>query len=369
MRELFENFELNKEPKWPSLLRLTGGSLLLHLGLLWLVVYVPAFRDALNIAALIASTKYVDKAYSRTQIADEVTLVDIANQKFHYPEGYFALANQEPGEQSLVGSSASDPFAPKIISRAESQKDLVPEASPSPSPAASPSTSPSATASPSTLAEANPSASASADDKNKKLTPEESQKKLEETAAENNLVIPDETELNKQVLKDFAKYANDLKEQGKLDLNKPFEVVIEAELDSNGKLKNPRFTKKAGDENLVDVFARMVAALNDSGFLIYLKPISNDNPNATIKFTFKQGETEVLASVESEASSTTSARVLAKALNAALVFGAGSRAGKDEEILMRNTNVTPDGKKILVNFSMPRQGVVDIIKKQLEPGV
>ena len=245
----------------------------------------------------------------------------------------------------------------------------MPEASPSPSPAASPSTSPSATASPSTVAEANASASASPDDKNKKLTPEESQKKLEETAAENNLALPDEAELNKQVLKDFAKYANDLKEQGKLDLDKPFEVVIEAELDQTGKLINPRFTKKAGDPNLIDVFARMVAALNDSGYLIYLKPISRDNPNATVKFTIKQGETEVLASVESEASSTTSARVLAKALNAALVFGAGSRAGKDEEVLMKNTNVTPDGKKVLVNFSMPRQSVVDMIKKQLEPGV
>jgi hypothetical protein len=367
MRELFENFELNKEPKWPTLLRLTGGSVLLHLGLLWLVVYVPAVRDALNIAALIANTRFVDKAYSRTQITDEVTLVDVANQKFHYPEGYFALENQLAGEQLVAGASGSDPFAPKIISRAESQKDLAPEASPSPSPAASPSTSPSATASPSTVAEA--SASASPGDKDQKLTPEEAQKKLEQTAAENNLELPEEGELNKQVLKDFAKYANDLKEQGKLDLDKPFEVVIEAELDETGKLINPRFTKKAGDPNLVDVFARMVAALNDSGYLIYLKPISKDNPNTTVKFTFKQGETEVLASVESEASSTASARVLAKALNAALVFGASSRAGKDEAVLMKNTNVTPDGKKVLLTFSMPRQTVVDMIKKQLEPGI
>jgi hypothetical protein len=145
--------------------------------------------------------------------------------------------------------------------------------------------------------------------------------------------------------------------------------VIEAELDQNGKLVNPHFTKKAGDPNLVDVFARMVAALNDSGFLIYLKPISKDNPGAKVKFTIKQGEQEVLASVESEASSDASARVLAKALNAALVFGASSRAGKDEEVIMKNTNASPDGRKVLVNFSMPRQTVVDLIKKQLEPGV
>jgi len=163
-------------------------------------------------------------------------------------------------------------------------------------------------------------------------------------------------------------YANDLKNQGKLDLNKPFEVVIEAEFDENGKLKNPRFVRKVGDENLVDLFSRMVAALNDSGFLTYLKPISKDNPGSTIKITVKQGESEVLASVESEASSPERAASLAKALNSLLYFGAGSRAGKDEEVIMKNTNATPDGKKVVVNFSMPRQSVVDMIKKQLEPG-
>jgi hypothetical protein len=226
------------------------------------------------------------------------------------------------------------------------------EASPSPSASPTPSPSPSASVSTSATAEADP---------NKKLTPEEAQTKLEQTAAENNLELPEEGQLNRQVLKDFAKYAEDQKNAGKIDLDKPFEVVIEAELDNNAKLVNPRFTKKTGDPNLIDLFGRMVSALNDSGFLIYLKPISKDNPNATVKFTIKQGETEVLASVESEASSSDSARVL-------LVFGAGSRAGKDEEVLMKNTNATPDGKKIVVNFSMPRQNLVDMIKKQLEPG-
>ena len=358
MPELFANFEVNKAPRWPILMRLTGVSIVLHLALLWLVVYVPAFRDALNVAALIANTKFVDKAYNRTQIGDDVTLVELGTEKFHYPDGYFAVANQPSAQQLLAGNTGPD-FAPKIISRAQSSKEAEPEASPSPSVSPSPSPSPGASAGPSVTAEADP---------NKKLTPEEAQTKLEQTAAENNLELPEENQLNRQVLKDFAKYAEDQKNAGKLDLDKPFEVVIEAELDKNAKLVNPRFTKKTGDPNLIDLFGRMVSALNDSGFLIYLKPISHDNPNATVKFTIKQGETEVLASVESEASSSDSARVLAKALNAALVFGAGSRAGKDEEVLMKNTNATPDGKKIVVNFSMPRQNLVDMIKKQLEPG-
>ena len=358
MPELFANFEVNKAPRWPILMRLTGGSIVLHLALLWLVVYVPAFRDALNVAALIANTKFVDKAYNRTQIGDDVTLIELGTEKFHYPDGYFAVDNQPSAEQLLAANTGPN-FAPKIISRAQSSKEAEPEASPSPSVSPSPSPSPGASAGPSVTAEADP---------NKKLTPEEAQTKLEQTAAENNLELPEENQLNRQVLKDFAKYAEDQKNAGKLDLDKPFEVVIEAELDKNAKLVNARFTKKTGDPNLIDLFGRMVSALNDSGFLIYLKPISKDNPNATVKFTIKQGDTEVLASVESEASSSDSARVLAKALNAALVFGAGSRAGKDEEVLMRNTNATPDGKKIVVNFSMPRQNLVDMIKKQLEPG-
>jgi len=112
-----------------------------------------------------------------------------------------------------------------------------------------------------------------------------------------------------------------------------------------------------------------VAALNDSGFLTYLQPISKDNPGATVKITVKQGEKDVLASVASEASSTEQAESLAKALNNLLYFGATTRLGHDEEVLMKNTNATPDGKRVMINFSMPRQSVIDMIKKNLEPGV
>ena len=358
MSELFEKFEVNKDPRWITLSKLVGASLVLHLGLLWLVMYVPALRDTFNVAALIANTRFVDKEYNATQIGDDVRFVQVG-EKFRYPDGYFALENQIAG---AVPGQVFDPFAPKIISQAGSTKDVDPEASPSPSPqaSASPAASPAASASPGTaIAQASPSP----------LTPEEAQKALEKTAEQNNLALPDENQINKKVLKDFAAYANELKKQGKLDIEKPFEIVIEAELDEKGKLKNPRFTKKSGDENLVDLFGKMVAALNDSGFLTYLQPISKDNPNATVKITVKQGESEVLASVESEASSPERAASLSKALNNLLYFGAGSRAGKDEEVLMKNTTATPDGKKVVVNFSMPRQSVVDMIKRQMEPGI
>jgi hypothetical protein len=363
MTELFEKVEVNRDPRWKVMARLVIASLVVHLALLWLTVYVPAFRDTLNIAALIASTKVVEKDYEATQIGDDVQLVQL-NQKFRYPEGYFTPDGKVAAE--FPPQPTPNPFAPQIIAQAGSPRPIEPQLSPSPSP--EPSASP--TASPAPSASASPSAAiAQASPAATPLTPEEAQKQLEKTAEQNNVPLPDENQINKKVLKDFAAYANDLRNQGKLDLNKPFEIVIEAELDEQGKLKNPRFTKKEGDENLIDVFGRMIAALNDSGFLTYLQPISKDNPGSTVKITVKQGEQEVLASVESEASSPQRAESLARALNNLLFFGAGSRAGKDEEVLMKNTNATPDGKKVVVNFSMPRQSVVDMIKKQLQPGV
>ena len=370
MTELFENFEVNRVSRWAVLLRLLGASLVVHLVFVWLVIYVPAFRDTLNIAAIIANTKFVEKDYVGTQIGGEVEIVQLTNEKFRYPDGYFALEAQIDGKlpaQAVPG--ATDAFAPKIISQ-WNPKTPDPEASPSPSPAApanasaSPGASPAASASPSAIAQASPGASPSPP-----ANAEDAQKKLEETAAQNNVALPEENQINKKALKDFAAYVNDLKNQGKLDLNKPFEVVIEAELDANGKLQNPRFTKRAGDENLVDLFGRMIAALNDSGFLIYLQPISKDNPGAKVVITVKQGENEVLASVASETSSSARAETVAGVLNNLLFFGAGSRSGKDEEVIMKNTSATPDGKRVVVNFSMPRQSVVDMIKKQLEPGV
>jgi len=297
MSELFEKFEVNREPRWQLLAKLAGASLVLHLVFVWMVIYVPAVRDTLNIAALIARTKFVERDYEATQIGDDVQMVQLSD-KFHYPEGYFAqlAAGQVPGQAAVV-----DPFAPKIISQASKESKVDPEKSPSPSPSASPVASPSPSAA--AIAQASPSASP--------LTPEQAQQELEKTAEQNNVTLPDENEINKKVLKDFATYANDLKNQGKLDFEKPFEIEIEAKLDEKGKLKDAKFTKKSGDENLVELFGKLVAALNDSGFLTYLQPISKDNPGATVKITVKQGEKDVLASVASEAPGARAARRMA----------------------------------------------------------
>src|SRR5919106_4745320 len=112
MAELFEKFEVNRDPRWQVLMKLVGASLVVHMTFLWAVIYVPALRDTVNIAALIARTKFVDKDYQATQIANDVQIVQL--DKFRYPDGYFAQVDgQSPGT-----APATDPFAPRIISQA-----------------------------------------------------------------------------------------------------------------------------------------------------------------------------------------------------------------------------------------------------------
>ena len=179
--------------------------------------------------------------------------------------------------------------------------------------------------------------------------------------------LPKEGEINKQPFKDLAAYATDLRNQGKLELEKPFEVSIDTELNKDGKLINPKVTKKTGDPNLADLGSRLVAALNDSGILFYLKKINEDKPGTKVTFTIKQDGNEVVATVESEVASVVSARQLSNAFSLMLDVGAESRKGKDEEILLRSTTVSPDGKKIIFKLNMAHQDVVDIVKRGMEP--
>jgi hypothetical protein len=365
MAALFANFEVNRQPRWPILSQLLVGSVAVHALAIASALFVPGVRDAFNLASLISDTKFVDKPYERTVIGDDVQLIDLASNKFHYPPGYWA-----PEAAPVTIPQPPSP-GPQFIAQAQPSPAVQPELGPSPSP--SPLPSPNITplvADPGSLARRNerskPAGSPAASP-SPALTTEEAQKQLEKVAAENNVDLPKENEINKKVMKDLAAYALDLRNQGKLDLNQPFEIVIEALLDQNGKLKDAKFTKKAGDPNLVELFGRMISALNDSNFLTYLKPLDQDNPGSKVVFTIKQGETDVLAMVETEASSADSARLLAKGFNALLTVGAQSRAGKDEEMLLRNTSAEPNGKKLVFNFTMPRQAVVDLIKKQLAP--
>ena len=150
---------------------------------------------------------------------------------------------------------------------------------------------------------------------------------------------------------------------GKLNFDQPFEVSIDTTLDEDGKLVKPIVTKKTGDATLVDLGTRLVAAMNDSGVLFYLKKINEDKPNTKVVFTIRQDGKEVAATVESEVASADSASKLSRGFALMLALGADSRKGHDEEILLKSMKVSAEGNKVVFKLTMEHDAVVDIVKK------
>jgi hypothetical protein len=186
---------------------------------------------------------------------------------------------------------------------------------------------------------------------------------LEAASKKTGIALPEEGEINKAPFRDLALFATELKDQKKLDFDKPFEVSIDTSLDKEGKLVNPVVTRKSGDDTLVDLGKRLVAAMNDSGVLFYLKKLNEDKPGTRVSFTIKQEANEVVAIVESEASSADSANKLARGFSLMMTLGADSRKGHDEEILLKNTKVSADANKVVFKLTMPRDEAVEIVKK------
>ena len=358
---LFDHFEVNREPFWPRIVWLVAGSGAWHLVILALIMMIPAVRDAFSITAMFRDAGFVDRPYSRTEIGDDVDILDYSTEKFHYPEGYWAMDQQ--GMPPLPQFPVTPGFTPASVS-------------PALNPSATPSVTPTVTPTPPVLIAGNNGDGKAAAGKGTEPKPtpsatpdksvEQAQKELEAASKKTGIEMPEEGEINKAPLHDLAKYATQLRDEKKLDLSKPFEISIESSLDKDGKLVNPTVTRKTGDETLIDLSKRLVASLNDSGILVYLKKINKDNPGTKVAFTIKQDGSDVSASVETEVSSPSSAHTLTTDFALMIWAGAKSRKGHDEAILLNNTKVSADGNKIVFKLTMAHKDIVEIVKKGIE---
>src|SRR5436190_17805403 len=215
---------------------------------------------------------FVDRDYERTHIGIGSENVEmITTEKFHYPEGYFATDQQPlPTPSPLpLAFSPTRTFRPSTLSAGPTPIPTpAPAASPSPAIAAS-----SPTKSPEAAAKQTPSPKV-ADEK----AVEKAQKDLETASKQTGIELAEEGEINKRPFKDLAEYFVELKKQGKLDVNQPFEIAIDSQLDNNGKVKDAKTTRTLGDPVLNDLAKRLVEAMNESGILVYMKKYKEDHP-------------------------------------------------------------------------------------------
>ena len=342
--EIFQNYELHKLPWWRRVWRIAAGSVVLHIILVALVLYVPALREALNIAGAFSDAKYVDKDYDKTIIGERAVLINTTDV-FEYPPGYF------------YDPAAVDPNAPQIIATATPiplptplppPRVRTPKVKPTPAEAlASASPSPSPQATPEDLTAGLP----------ENMTPEEREKKLNEIAAKKGIERPDEKQINSKPLKDWLAHAKEKRDKKEIDLTGQIEMVIEADRMPDGKLANAVATPIKGDPKLQELVKEFVAALSDSQALASLKDIKH------IRLTVLLTETEVTVKATSDVESPARASEMASGFNALLFVGKISKKGQMEEIIYKNTKVSSDGKQVILNFTMPRKDVTDILTK------
>ncbi len=364
MQDIFRHFEVNSESRRAILAQLTLASLIFHIAALASVLYVPGVRDSLNIAALLSRTTYVDRAYNKTEIGDDVQIVEVA--KFRYPDGYFAAELPTDSPTPAVDASGQSGFAfsfppnPTLGQEAMTPSP-TPEALPSPSPSNSPA---------SNAVAGGSSVSANADEQKSP----DVDKQLDKIAAENDVVRPSANEVNTLPLKDWLKRANLLREKGDLDLTSKIELTIAASLGTDCKLTDAKVLQKSGDARLLDVAKDLVSAIGDSGMLSFLRDPAKVQDISELKcdamplqLTIRLDQNEIAATVESQADSDARAAQMANGYNGLLRIGELLKRGRDEEMLYKSTKVTSQGKQVFVNFSMPRQTAGELIKKQLPP--
>jgi len=336
---IFDHYEVNAEPFWPQLSRWLGGSVVLHIILALCVIFIPPVRDALSIALVFSGGRLVDRPYTKTQIQNEGDIVELTTEKFHYPEGYFAM------DRIPLPNPSPTPFVRAFTPQpAFHPNPEVLKSTPSPLPLPSPSA----------LAKASPAPSPSIDPEEEKAR-QLAEAQLDKIAAENGVKRP--KEINTRPFKDLLTAAKKKKDAGELNLNGQIELTIEADRADDGKLLNARVQDKRGDKALESVALDFVSALSDSGVLDFLEGTKH------IKLIAKIDDKTVEVTASSEVESEERARQMEKGFSLLIVGGRIAKRGKDEEVYYNHTQVTSKEKEVSVKFSMPRSEMSQLISK------
>lgn len=350
MSELFDNFEINSAPRWPILTRLLAGSFALHLLFVLLVLYVPGVRSALNIASMFSGLEYGDEDYTKTEVGERADVIDLAQERFQYPEGYFAQEATEADatiQQIINEGEAAAPPPPSLPTPTP-----TPIPTPQPSPQASPSVQPTPTPAaspplPSTVANGQPGSD------------EEREKNLDQIASETGVKRP--PRINSKPFKILLSKGKEMKDRGEIDLNGTIEMTVEADRNDDGTLSNVEVTGgRTSDVALKELAKEFVAALSDSRALSFI-----DGARHLI-IKIKSDPAGINVTIETEMASEAMASSNSQGYSLLLYAAhAKAEANSDEEKILKSTHISSSGKQLIVKFEMPRATVEEMLKKQM----
>jgi|GEM_PF-6156705 len=397
-QQLFANYELDNSKWLAIILKFLGGSLVLHLVFLLSAVYVPVVRDAFYVAMLFSNSdlKTANKDYTLEEIGD-VTMINLADpNRFRYPEGYFNTGeyvenSMDPTIMAVNGDMSGTAAPPPIFDPA------VPAPTPFPTPFPTPSASiagfPSTVNSPPAARNRKrqrvnipppptpipnakmDSLTADVDENGVPKKPDanpNANAQAKATPNKDSQTLLSEDEINKKPLIDFGVKVDQLQKEKKIDLNKPFAMTVEGELEKGGKLVAPNVTKKDGDQQLVELTKELIQVLNASGILKTLSDVAlKDSPSQKhkIKFDLNNDQTNLAVNITFELANAEVAYRIQSGVNALIALNKMQRKDKVEGQILQNVRAESDGKLIVFKSLMPRQDAQKLIQDQLAAAV
>ena len=425
--ELFHNYEIKPWNYSATLYKILAVSAVLNLAVLAFIgqTNVLTMRgcdspwagrvcqvlDMAYVGAMLYGTDrdYVDQEYENIDLGEaDITFIDVTGETppLSYPEGYFQIANpvqyamlKQMAEANTANGSS---FPSGFSSLPGNETDLL-KVRPNP-----PTANPGAlqddlgTASPFSNdgSRSNAGLRSPRTSRDRRVRPESNTnseaKPDDSTAAQNNTnsqplptasptnPLPEGT-INRKPFSDLALVLIQRASQNQLNLSIPFLVQASGKLNPDGKLEKKTFKyikAESPDPQMIKDVQAGIEAFNDSGFLQNLSMLSG----RTLDLTLQQDETNISAMVQSEVESETRATTLVT-LMAQFVQGAINKKtndivelekandpakatelqnDRDDLELLKNLKVGQNGKRIVINFGVPKEFGLGLIKRKLD---
>ena len=350
--------------------------------------------DMAYVGTMIFGTEreFIDKEYEKIDLGEaEITFIDASNVSppLDYPEGYFQIANPEEfallkqqqenaGFTSGFNSVTTTPslgndLITKVPELPKPNNDAVVGDLPD-SPFSTDDSSSSTTAKKGRNGRSSANRSNANSNSDQTVAQNDANTNSNVNANTNPTLNSDPVaavEINKRPLVDLGNEINARKEKGPLNLESEFSVTGKGKLDKDGKFdpKTFRFGPAAGqDPAIVDIVKESVEALNEAGYLAYIKDVVGKE----LGFVLVQNAENLEATFQTDLDNESLAKYRKTSLDALISIAKMRKQGenasqndKDDLVLLNGVTTEVEGKTLRIKFVAPKLIVHPMIQRKL----
>ena len=400
--DLFHNYEIKNWDLGPRIYKILAIALVFNLGALFIVAQTDILTqrgcdtpwvgsvcqvlDMAYVSTVVYGTPddYVDEDYENTDLdGAEVVFVDVSGETppISYPEGYFQIANPvqyaelvAAQQQSTTSGYTTPPPATYSTPYPTTGNDMLAKSQVLPK------------QNPGSVTGEDPDAPFSVGDASKKNQKGRNRKPENNTNTDQTVAQTDENntntskplnsdpltdvEINKRPLVDLGNSINEIRAKTPVNLESVFKV------EGKGKLKDGKFDPKtfrygatAGeDKAVVDIVKESIEAINEAGYLNYIKDLIGKE----LSFTLQQDTQNIEATFRSDLDSESLARQRKSSLDLLISLAKKRKQGdnlsqkqKDDLVLLEGVTTEAIGKTLVMKFVVPKPIAHQMIQRKL----